>query len=116
MSIEAHEVIVAIVSVGQEDEVLRISPRRTRVALNITAGQRGPRAFLQLSIEQEAFSTTLLDGHAIHALHKLGTGGQVGQATGARVWARVDVSRNMTRAGHSSQGDHKGGEEELHRV
>lgn len=114
LAIVAHEVLVAAVAVGQKDQVLGVSPLGARGLFYVAVGQGSRGALLAFLIKEQAIRAALLDSHAVYTLNKLRAGGEVGQASGARVGTRINVGRCTVCGGEADQSGHKGDEKELH--
>ena len=111
LGIVAQEVALAVPSVGQEDQVLRVRPARARRGLHTAVGQLWRGALLVLLTVEETSGTVLLHGESVHALHKLAAGRDVGQPGCTRVGTRVDVVRDAVGRGQPEGGDGEDGKE-----
>lgn len=115
LAIEAHEVVVAVASVGQVHQVCGIGPGRARLSLNAAIGELGSGALLAFGTEEQAIGTTLLHSHSVDALHELRAGRGVGETRGSRMGAGIDIGQDPVGGGEAYQGGRKGnGQEELH--
>lgn len=114
-TIETQEVVVTVASVGQEHQVLGVSPGGARLLLHLAIGQCSGGALLGLGTKEQATGTVLLYRNTVDALHKLGARRGMRQTSGSGVGTGVDVGQDPVGGRKTHQG-HKGShEKELHR-